>query len=158
MPGHLQVNPLLNQDHLDILSAFSDQGVKYLVIGAHALAAHGVLRATGDLDLHVQAGPDNADRVLKALTAFGAPLAELSRVDLATSGTVYQVGVTPNRIDILTAIDGVTFEEAWDNRMEIEVEGITVPVIGLEDLIRNKRAVGRLQDLADVEKLENLQK
>jgi hypothetical protein len=135
------------------LNAFIAEGVEYLVVGAYALAAHGILRATGDLDLHIHSTPDNAQRVFRALQEFGAPLGDLTEGDLSTPGTVYQIGLSPNRIDILTLIDGVEFTTAWKNRLEIDVDGITIPVIGREDLIRNKRAVGRPQDLADVERL-----
>ena len=135
------------------MNAFTAGEVEFLVVGAYALAAHGIPRATGDLDLHVHSTPDNAARVFSALKAFGAPLSDLTEKDLSTPGTVYQIGISPNRIDILTLIDGVSFDQAWKNRIEIDVEGITIPVIGREDLIRNKRAVGRPQDLVDVEKL-----
>jgi len=153
MPGPLPENQLLSQDHRDILNAFIAGGVEFLVVGAYALAAHGIPRATGDLDLHVHSTQENAARVFTALKAFGAPLSDLTENDLSTPGTVYQIGLSPNRIDILTLIDGVGFDQAWTNRMEIDVDGMTIPVIGREDLIRNKRAVGRPQDLADVQRL-----
>ena len=135
------------------MNAFIAEGVEFLVVGAYALAAHGIPRATGDLDLHVHSTPDNAARVFKALKVFGAPLSDLTEKDLSTPGTVYQIGLSPNRIDVLTLIDGVAFDQAWENRIEINVDGIIIPVIGREDLIRNKRAVGRPQDLVDVERL-----
>ena len=135
------------------MNAFIAEGVEFLVVGAYALAVHGIPRATGDLDLHVHSTPGNAARVFNALKSFGAPLSDLTEKDLSTPGTVYQIGLSPNRIDILTLIDGVPFDQAWENRLVIDVEGITIPVIGREDLIRNKRAVGRPQDLVDVERL-----
>jgi len=144
---------LLNQDHRDILTVFNAEEVEYLVVGAYALAAHGFPRATGDLDLHVHSTPDNAARVFRALGIFGAPLRDLQVEDLSIPGIVYQVGLAPNRIDILTLIDGVEFLQAWENHLEIEVDGLIIPVISREDLIRNKKAVGRPQDLADMEKL-----
>ena len=147
---------MLNRDHQDILHAFIAEGVEFLVVGAYALAAHGIPRATGDLDLHVHCTPDNAARVLKALGIFGAPLDDLSEEDLTNPGTVYQIGLSPNRIDILTLIDGVEFDSAWENRLEIKIDAMIVPVIGREDLIRNKKTVGRPQDLADVERLLEL--
>src|SRR5687767_6219961 len=107
----------LNQDFRDLLSALNDAGADYLVVGAHALAAHGHVRATKDLDVWVRPSPPNAERVYEALRAFGAPLTSLSVSDLATPGIVFQIGVAPIRIDILTAIDGVTFEEAWPARV-----------------------------------------
>lgn len=138
------------------MNAFTDLGVRYLVVGAHALAAHGIPRATGDLDLHIHATTENASLVFEALAQFGAPLEEVSTEDLSNPGTVYQIGVAPNRIDILTLIDGISFDEAWENRIEIEVDGIKVPIISREDLIKNKLAVGRPQDLADVERLKEM--
>jgi len=144
---------VLNPDYSDILSAFADAEVEYLVIGAYALAAHGHPRATGDIDLWVRSMPENAQRVMEALSAFGAPLAEVSREDFETPDTVFQIGVSPRRIDILTTIEGVQFADAWPDRVEIEVEGVPVFVIGREHFIQNKQALGRSQDLADVERL-----
>jgi hypothetical protein len=126
-----------------MLSALSAASVEYLVVGAYALAAHGLPRATGDIDIWVRATPDNVDRVLRALRAFGAPLFELTRDDLLRSDTVFQIGVVPNRIDLLTGVTGLTFEEAWPSRVLTTVEGLTVPVIGREELLRNKEATGR---------------
>ena len=144
---------MLSSDYRDILSAFADAGVEYLVIGAYALAAHGHPRATGDLDLWVRPTPDNAEQVMTALSAFGAPLMEMSREDFETPDTVFQIGVSPRRIDILTTIEGVRFDDAWPGRVEIEVEDVPVSVIGREHFIQNKEALGRPQDRADVERL-----
>ncbi len=147
---------MLNPDYRDILSAFTDAGVEYLIVGAYALAAHGLPRATGDLDLWVRPTPANARRVFEALAQFGAPLDQVSVEDFATEDVVFQIGVAPRRIDILTSIEGVDFDTAWEKRMEIEMEGLTLPVLSLEHLIQNKRALGRPQDLADVARLERL--
>ena len=144
---------MLNPNYRDMLSAFADAGVEYLVIGAYALAAHGHPRATGDLDLWVRPTPDNAEQVMTALSAFGAPLMEMSREDFETPDTVFQIGVSPRRIDILTTIEGVRFDDAWPGRVEIEVEDVPVSVIGREHFIQNKEALGRPQDRADVERL-----
>jgi len=144
---------VLNPDYRDILSAFADAGVEYLVIGAYALAAHGHPRATGDFDLWVRPTPDNAERVITALSAFGAPLTDVSREDFEAPDTVFQIGVSPRRIDILTTIEGVRFDDAWPERMKIVVEDVPVSVIGREHFIRNKEALGRSQDRADVERL-----
>jgi hypothetical protein len=146
---------VLNPDYSDMLSAFADAEVDYLVIGAYALAVHGHPRATGDLDLWVRPTSDNAERVLKALSAFGAPLRAVSREDFETADTVFQIGVSPRRIDILTTIEGVQFDEAWPDRLEIEVEDVPVSVIGREHFIQNKEALGRSQDRADVERLRD---
>ena len=144
---------MLNPDYRDMLSAFANAEVDYLVIGAYAMAAHGHPRATGDIDLWVRSTSANANRVLEALSAFGAPLTAVDRNDFQTPDTVFQIGVSPRRIDILTTIEGVDFEEAWSERVAIEIEGLTVPVIGRKHLITNKRALGRQQDLADIERL-----
>jgi len=145
---------MLNPDFRDILSAFVDEGVEFLLVGAYALAVHGHPRATGDLDLWVRPSPENAQRVWRALEKFGAPLSQLAPEDLQRPDLIFQIGVAPRRIDILTSIEGVTFEEAWPARLEVEIEGLTVPVLSREHLIRNKKASGRPQDLADVARLE----
>lgn len=136
-----------------MLAALCAESAEYLVVGAHALAAHGLPRATGDLDLWVRPTPENARRVWRALEAFGAPLHELTLDDLSQPGVVFQIGLAPNRIDILTSITGVNFEEASKNRILVELEGLEVPVLGRDELIRNKRVVGRARDLADIEEL-----
>ena len=140
----------MNPDFTDMLSAFFAEGVKFLVIGAHALAAHGHPRATGDLDLWVRATPDNADRVMRALRRFGAPLFDLTREDLVSPEIVFQVGLPPRRIDILTSISGVDFDTAWSNRTTLRISGMDLPFIGRGDLLANKRAAGRPKDIADV--------
>jgi hypothetical protein len=137
-----------------MLSALSAAGAEYLVVGAHALAAHGLPRATGDLDVWVHSTPENARRVWRALEEFGAPLHDLTPEDLSRPEVVFQIGVPPRRIDLLTSITGVTFDEAWDHRVTVEIEGASIPVLGRDELVRNKRAVGRTRDLADVEELE----
>jgi hypothetical protein len=144
----------MNRDFVEMLAALSDAAADFLVVGAHALAAHGIPRATGDLDIWIRPTPDNADRVWAALERFGAPLDELSPDDLSSPDIVFQIGVSPNRIDLLTSITAVTFEEAWRNRIQVRVADQDVPTIGREDFIRNKRAVGRPRDLADVADIE----
>ena len=144
----------MNRDFVEILSALCAEHVEFLIVGAHALAAHGVLRATGDLDVWVRPTSENADRVLAALRVFGAPLFDLTREDLCKGDTVFQIGVVPSRIDLLTSISGVLFETAWRRRLSLDIDGLAVACIGLEDLLTNKRATGRARDLADVELLE----
>jgi hypothetical protein len=144
----------LNPDFLDMLSALSGEGAEYLLVGAYALAVHGVPRATGDRDLWIRPAPESARRVLAALGRFGAPRAGLAERDLLTPGTACQVGVAPRRIDILTSVDGVEFGEARAGRRIARVGALDVPVIDRRHLIRNKKAAGRPQDLADAARLE----
>lgn len=144
----------MNPDFRDILSALSAEGAEFLLVGAYAMAVHGYPRATGDIDVWVRPSEDNADRVWRALERFGAPLLDLTRADLVRTDTVFQIGVAPRRIDLMTGIDGVTFEEAWPDRLERDIDGLTIPVICRAALLRNKRASGRMKDLADVRWLE----
>jgi len=144
---------MLNKDYREMLKCLSDEGVKYLVVGAYALAVHGFPRATKDIDFFVWANRENAARLLRALQRFGAPLRNVSAADFAAEGTVYQIGGGPRRIDIVTRIDGVRFEDAYPRRLTVRMDDLEVPVISRDDLIANKRATGRAQDLADVERL-----
>jgi hypothetical protein len=105
------------------------------------------------MDLWVRSTPENAERVWRALESFGAPLRDLTIEDLSRPEVVFQIGVVPRRIDLLTSITGVSFEDAWTNHIFVEIEELEVPVLGRSDLIRNKRAVGRTRDLADIEEL-----
>ena len=146
--------PEIAEDLRDLLRAFIDHEVRFLVVGGYALAVHGHPRATGDLDVWVECSDTNAERAYDALRAFGAPLGDLGVRDLATPGTVFQIGLSPFRIDILTRITGVDFAGAWPNRCETRIGELAVPVIGRAALLANKRALGRLRDLADIELLE----
>ena len=143
-------------DWSDVLTEFLSAGVRFMVVGAHALAVHGVPRATQDLDVWIEATPENAAKVWTALASFGAPLEELGITtdDFRRPDTVVQVGLSPHRIDVLTGISGVPdFQEAWEDRVERDLAGRPVPFLGRAALLANKRAVGRLKDLADVEAL-----
>jgi hypothetical protein len=144
----------MNPDFLDLLRAFVAADVRFLVVGAYALALHGRPRATGDLDLWVEATPENASRVLHALHEFGAPISEISEADLSRPGVVYQIGVPPGRIDILTDLSGLTFGEACSDRVRRPFGDVEVDFIGRASFIRNKRATGRPKDLADIEGME----
>ncbi|MBI1797297.1 MAG: hypothetical protein HY076_06070 [Candidatus Eisenbacteria bacterium] len=126
---------------------------RYLIVGAYAVSLHARPRATGDLDIWVEPTAENAARVHRALEAFGAPLQDLSEADLRTPGIVYQIGVAPRRIDVLTSLTGVSFDEAWRDRVSGKMGDLDCPFIGREQLIRNKRALGRPRDLADLELL-----
>jgi hypothetical protein len=132
------VSLVLNPDFRDLLSAFIDAHVEFLIVGGYALAVHRLPRATKDLDLWVRPSAENAPRVLRALDAFGAPRHGLTETDLQTEGTIYQVGVPPNRVDLLTVVDGVRFEDAWRDRASVEIEGLRIPVISRAHLILNK--------------------
>jgi hypothetical protein len=147
---------MLNEDYRDMLRALSEEKVKYLLVGAYALAAHGFPRATMDMDIWVMPSPENAEAVLRALHRFGAPLHDLTREDLQKDGTVFQIGIAPRRIDIITTASGLRFEETFRKSFPVDIGGLGVPIPSLEDLIRNKRTSGRTKDLADVEALEFL--
>ena len=149
---------MLNEDYRDILQALADEKVKFLLVGAYALAAHGYPRATMDIDIWVMPAPGNADAVLRALRRFGSPLHNVTKDDFAKEDTVFQIGVAPRRIDILTAASGLQFEDAFANSIAVDIDGIEVRIPSVADLIRNKRASGRTKDLADVEALEALGK
>jgi hypothetical protein len=137
-----------------MLNALNDAGADYLVVGAYALSVYGPPRATGDFDIWVRPSEENAKRVWTALENFGAPRRKLTQQDLQVPENVFQIGVAPNRIDILTSITGVEFDEAWQHRERKQLNGISVSVIGRAQLLKNKRATGRPKDLADVAWLE----
>ncbi len=146
---------MLNTDYKEMLECLLEENVKFLLVDAYAVAVYGYPRATKDIDLFVRSTPDNAAKLMKALRRFGAPLTDISEADFTSEGIVFQIGSSPRRIDIITRIDGVAFEKAYANKKEVVIEGLAVPVISVEDLIANKRASGRLQDLADIERLES---
>ncbi len=144
---------LLGKDLHDFTSLCLEHGVRFLVVGGYAVAAHGHPRLTKDLDVWVRVEPQNAARLVGALQEFGFGSLGLAAEDFLEEGQVVQLGYPPNRIDILTSIAGVDFESCWDRRAEILLDSLAVPFIGLEDLEKNKLAAGRAQDLADVEGL-----
>jgi hypothetical protein len=144
----------MNPDFVDLLRAFTAADVRFLIVGAYALAVHGRPRATDDLDVWIDATPDNAPRVMRALAAFGAPMTEIGEADFARPGVVYQIGVAPGRIDILTELSGVVFADAWRDRIRRPFGELQVDFIDREAFVRNKRATGRLRDLSDIEGLE----
>jgi hypothetical protein len=144
----------MNTDFLELLRALSEAEARFLVVGAYAVAVHGHPRATGDLDVWVEPTTDNARKVLGALRAFGAPLAELEEADLARPGTVFQMGRPPRRIDLITSATGIAFADSYARRVAARFGDLICPVLGLDDLVANKRATGRHKDLADAEALE----
>jgi hypothetical protein len=135
------------------LRLFHEENVEFLVIGAHALAAHGHVRATLDIDLWVRPTPENARRVWRALERFRAPLSKMEIGDFAEPEVLYQIGVPPSRIDIMTSVTGLAFDAAWPNRLTAMFGDVPAPVLGLADMRTAKRAAGRLKDLADLEEL-----
>ncbi|NLS97789.1 MAG: nucleotidyltransferase family protein [Planctomycetaceae bacterium] len=147
---------MLNENFRDMLSALCEAGADYLLVGAYAMAAYGCPRATGDIDIWVRPTKDNARRVWAALEKFGAPLSKVTPEDFCTSEIVYQMGVPPQRIDILTSISGVDFEDAWPDRMSVSIDALSVPVIGLRHLHANKVASGRDKDRQDATILKEL--
>ena len=148
---------MLNEDYRDMLHTLADEKVRFLLVGAYALAAHGYPRATMDIDIWIQPSAENADAVLRALRRFGASLRDLTREDLQKDDTVFQIGVAPRRIDIITSASGLNFEEAFGRSTAVDIDGIEIHIPSLADLIRNKRATGRTKDIADAEALEELQ-
>jgi len=144
---------MMTKDFKDLLRAFNANSVKYLIIGAHAYGVHAEPRASTDLDVFIGSDKENAKAVFRALAEFGAPLQGMSPADFS-DGTTFQIGQPPDRIDILQRIDGVSFDEAWKNRIEGLIDGdVPASVISREDLIRNKLASGTEQDLLDVKVL-----
>jgi hypothetical protein len=144
----------MSPDFRELLLEFNAASVEYLVVGAHALAVYGHVRATKDLDVWIRPDSENADKVIAALTSFGAPLTDLLPEDLTRPDTVFLIGIEPLRIDLLTSIDGVDFAEAWIDRFESKFAGVPVNVISRRHLIKNKLSTNRLQDRADVEQLQ----
>jgi hypothetical protein len=148
----------LPTDFADVLVELLEAGVRFLLVGGYAVAHHGHPRATKDIDIWVCPDPENADRVIRALRRFGAPLASLgvTRDDFLTAGQTVQIGVAPLRIDLLTELAGVDFQSAWESRGQFKLGEHEVPILARTHLIANKRAAGRPQDLVDVEALERL--
>ena len=143
-----------SRDFLDLLTALNAAEARYLLVGGHAVGLMGRPRATKDFDLWIEASLDNARRVLRALREFGAPLEGVDELDFATPGTGFRMGDPPFRIEILTEISGVAFSDAWPRRETSDLDGVPCHVISREDLLVNKRAAGRQQDLADIDALE----
>jgi len=146
-----------NPDFKDLFRIFSEEQVDFLVVGAHAVAFHAEPRYTKDLDVLVRPSPENAERVWRALARFGAPLKDVTLADLTKPDMVYQIGVEPNRIDILMGIGGVDFDEAWEGRESSTYDGVPISVIGKPALIKAKKATDRPQDRLDVDRLEDVE-
>jgi hypothetical protein len=145
---------MLSKDFKEFVALLDVHSVKYLVVGGYAVAFHGYPRYTKDLDVWIKLSPENADNVLKALKAFGFGSLGLKAEDFLEEDQIIQLGYPPNRIDILTTLKEIKFENCYKERIEIEIQGVKINFIDLENLKRNKRATGRPQDLADAENLE----
>jgi hypothetical protein len=145
---------ILNNDFSDLLRAFNEAAVEFLIVGAHALAFHGHVRATADFDIWVKPTAENASRVYAALASFGAPMHKISVQDFTSDDLIFQIGVAPIRIDVMTSISGVQWDDAWRTSIASSYGDLPVRVLGREALIANKRASARPQDLIDVEILE----
>jgi len=143
----------LNQDFSDLFSALNAADSRYLLVGGYAFAFHAEPRATKDLDVWVEPTLQNARAVWQALADFGAPMSSVTVDELAKPDLILQIGVAPNRIDVVTSIDGVAFEEAWEGRVDSVYGAVPIRIIGVRELIKNKKAAGRPQDLADVRRL-----
>ncbi len=144
---------MLNKDFKEFIELLRSNAVEFLVVGAHALAVHGRPRYTGDLDIWVRPQPDNFARLIRALDAFGFAALGVSAEDFMAPQAMVQLGYPPVRIDLLTSLDGVTFDDCFAHRLDVTTGGTLLPVISIDDLICNKLATGRAKDRVDVESL-----
>jgi hypothetical protein len=145
---------LIPKDHRELLESLLDAHVEFLVVGAHALAAHGIVRATKDLDVWIRPDAANVTRLRRALAAFGAPRHLIEAFPIDDTEVVVQIGLPPNRVDLLSGISGADFGDAWANRLEATLDGIRLPILGYRELRANKRASGRPKDLLDLKALD----
>lgn len=147
---------MLNKDYKEMLQLLLEEQVDFILVGAYALGAHGYPRATGDIDIWVKSDEVNSKKIYKVLERFGAPLDQLNENDFAGEGMIFQIGVAPRRIDIITQIDGVTFDEADEDKIIVEAEELKVPVISLDKLIKNKMSTEREKDKLDAKLLKKI--
>ena len=145
---------MLNEDYKEMLQNLLDQKVEFLVVGAYALAAHGYPRATGDMDIWIKPDEKNSKKVYKALARFGAPINEIREDEFSQPGLIFQIGVVPRRIDIITKIDAVEFDEADSDKIFVDIDDLKIPVLSIDKLIKNKMATGREKDLLDAKLLK----
>lgn len=148
---------MLNEDYRDMLQILLGDEVRFLVVGAYAMGAYGYPRATGDIDIWVDTSHKNSKKVYASLAKFGAPLTNISERTFTEEGIIFQIGIAPRRIDIITHIDGVRFEDAYESKEVIEVEGLHIPFISKDNLIKNKRSTGREKDKLDADYLSRNQ-
>jgi hypothetical protein len=149
---------MLNKDYKEMLQNLLDEKADFIVVGAYALAAHGYPRATGDLDIWIKPDEENSKKVYKALATFGAPISQIREDEFSQLGIIFQIGVIPRRIDIITTIDGVKYEEADADKILVEIEDLKIPVLSIDKLIKNKISTGREKDLLDVKLLKKRRK
>ena len=145
---------MLSKDFKEFLELLNENKVKYLVVGGYAVAFHGHPRYTRDIDVWIELSPDNANNILNALKEFGFGSLGLKPDDFLESDQIIQLGYPPNRIDILTSLKDLKFEDCYKTKVEVEIQGLHIDFIDIENLKKNKRATGRPQDLADAENLE----
>ena len=147
---------MLNSDYKEMLLCLKEEGVKFLLVGAYAMAGHGYVRATMDIDIWVKPESENSKAVIRALKKFGAYLHDLCAADLENDDTVFQIGVPPRRIDILTGVSGLDFDITFANSTPVKIECIELRIPSIQDLIKNKKSSGRIKDLADADALEKI--
>lgn len=141
---------MLNEDYKEMLQILLNNKVKFLIVGAYAMGIHGYPRATGDFDIWVKASIDNSEKIYRSLVEFGAPLSDISEKTFSEKGIIFQIGVAPRRIDIITCIDGVNFKDAYRARINVEIENLKIPFLSKRDLITNKKSTGREKDKLDI--------
>ena len=149
---------MLNDDYREILQGLLERDVRFLVVGAYAMAAHGYPRSTGDIDIWVEPSEENSRKIYEALAKFGAPLKDITQETFVRKGLIFQIGVQPRRIDVITEIDGVDFGKAYVKRELILIDGLKIPFLSLQDIIKNKKATGREKDQLDVIYLSKVRK
>lgn len=145
---------MLNQDYKEMLSLFLENQVEFIIVGAYALAIHGFPRATGDIDLFIKPSEENSHKVFKCLSIFGAPINKIQPNDFSEPNVVFQIGIAPRRIDLITMLNGVSFDEAISDSKTVELESLKLPFISRINLIKNKESTGRPKDIIDVENLK----
>lgn len=148
----------MNADYTDMLKCLNRAGVDYMLVGGWAVNMYGYIRATVDLDIWILADADNARKVYTAVAEFGAPVSEMKPEEFAEYGMIFQIGVAPCMVDIISKISGVSYADAATRAVPKVIDGVPVRIISLDDLIENKKASGRAKDLADVEVLESCRK
>lgn len=140
---------MLNEDYRDMLRILSENDARFLLVGAYAMSVYGFPRATGDFDIWVEATPENSKKIYASIGEFGGSRIEISELTFSEEGIIFQIGVVPRRIDIITSIDGVRFQDAYENRTIVEIDGLHIPCISKDDLIQNKRSTQREKDKLD---------